>query len=165
MMTMRHSRRRLRQAGNNILESALVLVPTLAIIVGIVDVSFAVFAHTTLQHAVREGVRYAVTYQLKSGMGHDASIKSVVQENAMGFLSGESGLSKIYVRYYDPTTFTEQTGTGSNAPGNIVEVSVEGLTRNWIASVLLGNLAPMNFYIRSSDRMEGLPQGTPLPAR
>jgi len=160
-----HSRRRLRQRGNNILESALVLLPTLAIIVGIVDVSFGVFAHTTLQHAVREGTRYAVTYQLKSGMGHDASIKSVVQTNAMGFLASETAMQKVHVRYFDPVTFAEVTGTGSNAPGNIVEVSVEGLTRNWIASTLLGNLSPMNFYIRSSDRMEGLPAGTSLPAR
>jgi len=164
-MNMRHSRRRLRQAGNNILESALVLVPTLAMIVGIVDVAFGVFAHTTLQHAVREGTRYAVTYSVKSGMGHDASIKSVVQANAMGFLASETALSKVFVRYYDPATFTEQTGAGSNAPGNIVEISVEGLTRNWIASALLGKLAPMNFYIRSSDRMEGLPSGVSLPTR
>jgi Flp pilus assembly protein TadG len=164
-MDIRHTRRRLRQAGNNILESALVLVPTLAMIVGIVDVSFGVFARTTLQHAVREGTRYAVTYSLVSGMGHDASIKSVVQANAMGFLASDSAMQKVYVRYYDTATFTEQTGTGSNAPGNIVEVSVEGLTRNWIASSLLGNLSPMNFNIRSSDRMEGLPSGTSLPTR
>jgi len=159
------SRRRLRQAGNNIVESALVLVPTLAIIVGIVDVAFGVFAHTTLQHAVREGTRYAVTYQVKSGMGHDESIKSVVQANAMGFLASASAMEKVHVRYFDPATFVELTGTGSNAPGNIVEISVEGLTRNWIASALLGKLSPMNFYIRSSDRMEGLPAGTSLPAR
>jgi hypothetical protein len=134
-------------------------------IVGIVDVAFAVFAHTTLQHAVREGTRYAVTYNLVSGMGHDASIKSVVQANAMGILASDSAMQKVYVRYYDTATFTEQTGTGSNAPGNIVEVSVEGLTRTWIASGLLGQLSPMNFNIRSSDRMEGLPSGTALPAR
>lgn len=164
-MDMRHSRRRLGQAGNNVLESALVLLPTLAIIVGIVDVAFGVFTHTTLQHAVREGTRYAVTYSVKSGMGHDASIKSVVQANAMGFLASDTALQKVYVRYYDPVTFVELTGTGSNSPGNLVEISVEGLTRNWIASTLLGRLSPMNFNIRSSDRMEGLPSGISLPAR
>lgn len=96
-------------------------------IAGIVDVPFGVFAHTIPQHAVREGTRYAATYALVSGMGHDASIKSVAQANAMGFLAGDSAMPKVYVRYYDTASFTGRTGTGSNAPGNIVEAPVEGL--------------------------------------
>jgi hypothetical protein len=37
---------------------------------------------------VREGVRYAIASQTMTGMGQDASIKSVVQQNAMGVVGG-----------------------------------------------------------------------------
>jgi hypothetical protein len=153
--------RRRRGRGNAFVEAAFVMVPLFAMIFGIVDFGLGIFIRSTLQHAVREGVRYAVTYQTVTGMGHDASIKTVVQQNAMGFLRDEEGLEKIFIRYFDPTTFTE---TQANAPGNIVEVSVEGFRWGWLAPLLRSN-TPLQVLVRSSDRMEGLPAGAQLPAR
>lgn len=147
--------------GNAFVEASLVLVPLLALIFAIVDFGLAIFVRTTLQHATREGVRYAVTYQTMSGMGHDASIKTVVQRSALGLLNGQSGLNKIHIRYYDPITFQE---VPSNSPGNLVEVSVEDFTWGWIAPLLRSN-APITFSARSSDRMEGLPGGQQPPPR
>ena len=96
--------RRRNQKGNTFLEAALVLVPLLALIFAIVDFGLAIFVRSTLQHAVREGTRYAVTYRTMTGMGHDASIKAVVQRSAMGFLAGDEGKHRIFIRYYDPVT-------------------------------------------------------------
>src|SRR5262245_5437470 len=107
-----------RQRGNTPVEAAFILVPTLALLFGILDFSMGIVLGRTLHHAGREGVRYAVTYSTVGGLGHDASIKSVVQSNAMGFLAGESGLEKIKVRYYLGDTFEE---TAVNGPNNIVE--------------------------------------------
>ena len=45
------------RSSPTILESAAVLVPALARIVDFVDMSFGVFAHTTLPPAVRVGAR------------------------------------------------------------------------------------------------------------
>jgi Flp pilus assembly protein TadG len=150
-----------RRRGAALIELPLVLIPLIALWVAIVDFGFGVFLRCTFQHAVREGVRYAVTSRTQAGMGHDASIKAAVQRNAMGFLNGEQGASKIHIRYYTPGTLAE---TQSNAGGNIVEVSVEGYTWAWIAPVLRSCMAPLAVWARSSDRMEASPAGVP-PAR
>ena len=154
-------RKRSGRRGNTLLELALVLVPWLALILGIVDFGFAIFLRNAFQHSVREGVRYAVTYQTASGMGHDASIKSVVQRNAMGMLVGSSGASQIQIRYYLPETLAE---TPNNWPGNLVEVSIENYRWGWMAP-LLRSSTPLSVTVRSMDRMEGLPGGTLPPAR
>lgn len=153
--------RRRRQRGNTFVETALIFLPLFAIIFAIIDFGLVVFIRSTLQHAVREGARYAVTYQLKPGYGHDGSIKAVVQQNAIGFLSGTSGLSKIKIRYYVPDTFVE---TALNYPGNLVEVSVEDYRWKWIIP-LWRKAGQVDMVARALDRMEGLPAGTTPPAR
>jgi hypothetical protein len=155
------SRQRGRR-GNAFVEMAFVMLPLFALLFGIADFGFAIFLRSTFQHAVREGARYAVTYQTITGQGHDASIKSVVKANAMGFLHGSTNEEKIKIRYYLPDTFVE---TPANAPGNLVEISVEGYQFSWMAP-LLRTADPLNIVVRSSDRMEGLPGGmTTPPAR
>lgn len=146
--------------GNAFLELGLVLLPLLALLLAILDFGFALFLRSTFQHAVREGVRYAVTGRTESGLGHDASIKAVVQRNALGFLSGSSDLSKVYIRYYAPGSLAE---TQSNAGGNIVEISVEGYTWQWMAPLWRSALPPLTIRARSSDRMEPSPPGGPPP--
>lgn len=153
-------RRRNRRRGNALVEAAFVLLPLLTILFGIMDFGFAIFLKSTFQHAVREGVRYAVTYKTMGG-GHDAAIKTVVQQNAMGFLAGASGLDKIKIRYYNPDTLAE---VADNSPGNIVEISVEGFTHSWMAPLFQAK-TPITLTARSSDRMEALPGGTTAPAR
>jgi Flp pilus assembly protein TadG len=145
--------------GAALTELALVLIPLLALLLAILDFGFAIFLRSTFQHAVREGVRYAVTGRREDGLGHDASIKGVVQRNAMGFLSGSAGAEKIHIRYYVPGTLAE---TASNAGGNIVEVTVEGFTWRWMAPLLRGS-SPATILARSSDRMEPSPGGVPPP--
>ena len=48
--------------------------------------SLALFLRATMQNAVREGVRYAVTYQTSGGLCQDDSIKTIVKNSAVGFL-------------------------------------------------------------------------------
>jgi Flp pilus assembly protein TadG len=153
---MPQDHRRSGRRGNAMVELALVLLPLLAIIFAIIDFSLAVFLRSTFRHAAREGARYAVTGRTSPGVGQDASIRAVVQRNAMGFLNGSSGASKIYVRYYTPGTLVE---TQSNAGGNIVEVSIEGYTWSWIAPVLRRGAPVMTVLARSSDRVENSPGG------
>jgi TadE-like protein len=154
--------RRRGRRGNAFVEAAFVLVPLFALIFAIVDFGIAIFVRSTLQHAVREGVRYAITYQtIDDQTGHDDSIKSVVQKSAMGFLSGEGSAEKIKVRYYDPANLGE---VPENNPGNVVEISVEGFQWGWLA-LLMRNASPLQITTRAADRMEGLPAGTLPPQR
>jgi hypothetical protein len=76
----------------------------------------------------------------------------------MGFLHGPNE-NKIILRYYTVDTFIE---TAANAPGNIVEVSIEGYQFSWLAP-LFRTASPLNISVRSSDRMEGLPGGMSVP--
>lgn len=143
------------------LETALVILPLFAIIFAIIDFSLAIFVKATLQNAVREGVRYAVTYQTQSGLCHDDSIKNVVVQHAMGFLNEEENRNKINIQYYLPDTLSP---SGQNSPGNIIEVTVEDFSWGWLAPVWRTD-SPMRMWIRSSDRMEGLPGGSAPPCR
>jgi len=116
-------------------EVALIFLPLCALLFGIFDFSVAIFMRATKQNAVREGVRYAVTYGTLPSMCQDASIKQMVKNSAAGFLSAAAHDDKIKVRYYNPAVnlTTEVTGAGSNQPGYVVEVGVEGYSWSWIA--------------------------------
>jgi Flp pilus assembly protein TadG len=143
--------------GSQAVEFGLTIVPFFAFVFLIMDVAWMVFSKAVLQHAVREGVRYAITGQILSGQGQDASIKSVVQQNAMGMLQGTGGAAQITIQYYTPDTLT---ATNSNAGGNIIQVSVENYSLNPLAP-LLRNADPLSLTVRSSDRTESSPGGIP----
>jgi len=165
MKLMVQGQRGSRQRGSSFVEAAFVLLPLFALLFAIIDFSMAIFMRSTFQNAVREGVRYAVTYQTMSGMCHDASIKEVVKSGALGFLSSPANEALIHVRYYLPTDLsTEVTGPGSNAPGNIVEIAVENYNWGWMAP-LLRSRNPLILSTYAADRMEGLPGGTSPPCR
>jgi hypothetical protein len=152
-----------RKRGSAVIEMGLVMITYLALVFAIVDYGLVIFIKATLQHAVREGVRYAITYQTGTGMKHDASIKDIVQKNSMGFLRGEAGLAKIHIRYFDPANPSVEDP--DNDPGSIVQVSVEDYTWNYIAPIWRTR-APIKFFVLSADRMESLPSGlTTPPAR
>ncbi|MBL8213655.1 MAG: pilus assembly protein [Bryobacterales bacterium] len=144
------------------LETAFMLIPLLAILFGIFDYAVVVFLKNTMQFAVREGVRYAITSQTMSGMNHDASIKQVVMNNSMGFANLLSptgnGLGQIAITYYNPATMNVVSGSGSNVGGNIVVVAANGLRWRWMAPVL-HNATPVTFSVSSAGIMEATPIG------
>ncbi len=147
--------------GNTMIESALILIPFLTILFAIIDFNIFLFVRTTMQHAVREGVRYAVTYQTMTGLGHDASIKSVVQAQSMGFLNGTSGANMISIKYFRASDLTEVT---TNLPGNIIEVKVNNFRWPWISQWFAFGASPY-INVAADDRMEALPTGSNPPAR
>jgi hypothetical protein len=180
-----------RERGNAILEGALIFVPMLAIFLGIVDVSFAVFIQSTLTSATREGARFAVTYRSTYNGNSCASsqatcVAQVVKDNAIGLPQGLAS-TYITVNYYtandltNPVEVCDSTGctqkgvlpqtltngkiiTYPNQPGNIIEVVVKGYPWNW--------LIPLNGYsagagvtlgAASIDVLGALAVGTVVP--
>jgi hypothetical protein len=155
-------KRRRRQAGNAFVESSFVFVPLMAIVLAIIDFSMAMFMRATFQHAVREGVRYAITYQTMPGLCQDESIRQVVKDSSAGFLR-DSHDSLINITYHPPSDLSETaTGVGSNAAGNIVEVSVEDFSFGWIAPLMRTD-TPLSITVRAADKTESLPSGTTTP--
>src|ERR1700678_2039174 len=56
-------RRKVLSGGNQFVELAFVMLPFFALITAFFDVSFVLFSWSTIQNAVREGCRYAITFQ------------------------------------------------------------------------------------------------------
>lgn len=144
------------------LEGALALPPLLMFLFATIDFSVAILVKNTVQSAVREGVRYAVTGQTMSGLGQDESIRTVVENNSLGFLNSTNADSLISITYYNPGTLTVVNGVGSNAPGNIVQVQVSGLSWAWMVPYARSS-APLQISATSMDIVEPNASGVPPP--
>jgi len=161
--------RRRNSSGNSLIEAAFTILPTFALIFGFLDFGSMFFRWETLQNAAREGVRYAVTFQTSGALGQAASIKAVVQSNAMGLVKTTDNPVTIFVKYYTQSAPTTEVTTGGNVPGNIVEVSISSPLYSWIAP-LSGSYSshvaptqrystPLRFNVHAFDILGGYPVG------
>lgn len=151
------------------------ILPTFALICAFADFGLVIFRWSTMQNAVREGCRYAITFQTtSSGTGQDASIKSIVQQYAFGLVKTTDNPQHIFVNYYSPTNLNTPIGSGGNIPGNVVEVSVQNVSWPWLAPLsgavgwglpLFRTTTPVTFSIYSSDILGGYPAGVNSVAR
>lgn len=165
---MNSARRRRQSGGQALVESVFTVLPTFAIICAFADFGLALFRWNTLQNAVREGCRYAITFQTQTGMGQDASIQSVVEQYAFGFVKAADSPQHIFVNYYSPANLnTAINPPGGNSPGNVVTVSVQNVSWQWLAP-LSGSLAwgqairsttAPTFAVYSADVLGAYPAG------
>jgi Flp pilus assembly protein TadG len=174
--------RRRKQRGSEMVEFTLVLLPFFGFMFLILNIAWAVYTRATVQFAVAQGVRYAITSQTMPGMGLRASVQTVVQQNAFGRLgatagtaTGVDGWNNIYVDYYAPTdagtltpldgeTGATWTADAKNLP--LVQVSVQGLTGKTLLPFVkmpgMGSLTSITTTAVAWDRMEAPPlSGTP----
>lgn len=160
--TIASRQRRAREGGNNLVETALVFLPMLAMFFGILDVSMVVFLQNTLMNATREGTRFGITY----GSTYDGAscatseatcITQAAEDYAFGFLAGNKA-NYVTVNYYTANNLTtpiESCNAGTctqngtlpvtlsngivvnyvNQPGNILEVVVANYPWNWLFPV------------------------------
>ncbi len=159
--------RRRRAGGNTLIESVFTVLPTFALIFAFVDFGLVIFRWSTLQNAVREGCRYAITFQTANGQGQNNSVRAVVSQFSMGMVNVTDNPQKIYVKYYNISDLSP----GNNVPGNIVEVSVQGISWAWLAplsgaitwqgSQTIRTDAPIGLNVYSSDILGAYPPGTP----
>jgi Flp pilus assembly protein TadG len=147
----------------------MVLLPLLSILLVLVDVSWAIFAKSTIMYAVRTATRYGITITGTEATAANETltqmVKDSVQANALGFLRGTTGRSYIQVHYFmqDSSSSTGLTDVSTvasgNAPGNLMQVSVNnfplpGLVPriyNWFTSA--DNRAS-NLSACSADKIE-----------
>jgi Flp pilus assembly protein TadG len=164
--------RKHKQRGAEMLEFTLVLLPVLGFLFLLLDVAWAVYSRSTLQYAVAQGVRYAVTSQTMSGLGQKDSIRTVVQRNAFGKLganSSDPSWANIQVHFYRQDGTDVSNTAGGNGPYNgqlpLVEVSVESMSQKMLMPIVrmpgLGTLSPIIMAARAWDRMEASPPTGP----
>jgi Flp pilus assembly protein TadG len=166
------SRRKRKSGGHAMLESAFTLLPTFALIFAMIDFGLMIFRWSTLQNAVREGCRYAITFQTQSGYGQDASIQNVVETNALGFVKRTDATQHIFVNYYTTNALNTPIATGGNTPGNLVEVSVQNISFGWLAPLsgslwggALYSTSAFTIKATSADILGGYPAGVSSVAR
>ena len=155
-----------RRRGSAILESAFVFLPFFAIVFAIIDYSVVIFIQSTFKHAAREGTRFGITNRTLGGACHRDSIKSVVQQNSMGFLQ-TADLNKIVVTYINPATQQIIAGAGGNNGGNIVQVEISPCLQqdgidcfNWtFMAPIWRTKSPINVTAASAAMMEAPPFG------
>jgi Flp pilus assembly protein TadG len=125
--------------GSELLEFTFAFLPLLVIMFAIMDVSWSIFVKATLQYAVHVGVRQGIiiTGPQAGGQPFTGLVRNIVEANSLGILSGATGLSYIHVSFYtiDQNTADATYGqliacippasTGCNAPGNVMQVSVD----------------------------------------
>lgn len=148
------------EEGSEITELSLVLLPLLGVLFLIIDVSWVLFARSSLQEAVREGVRYGVTGQTFTGECLTASVQQVVQQNSFGFISAANMSHQVSVQFYLQSNLsTPVSGSGATAGGNVIKVSVSGVSVSPIGPILIA-ATPFLLSASSSDVME-TQSGTP----
>jgi len=149
-------KRRSRESGSQVVEATFVIVPLLLMTFLMLDLSMVIFVRTTLQEAVREGTRYAITGQNAIGPCQDDSVKWVVKKYALGFLNTTAGASSIHVQFVNPTT----GGQGTNARDNIVNVKIEGYQYKVLAPFENFN-SSIYVFAEASDLMEPISGASP----
>jgi hypothetical protein len=138
------------------LEVTFIAGPLFGLTFLLLDLSMVLFLRVTFQNAVRDGARYAITGQTKTGQCHDDSIKSVVKTSALGFLNNSPAADTIHVHFIDPVS----GAVTNNNFGNIVEVSVEGYNYGPLAPFKRLNF-PVKLWARAYDMMEFIPSTLP----
>jgi Flp pilus assembly protein TadG len=149
------SRKKSRQRGQTVIEVGLTVVLLFGLIFLVLDLSMLLFIRSTLQQAVRSGVRAGVTGRLVQSTTYlNDSITKAVQREALGFLNGSTGACRIRINYFDPNTGTASTGT----QGDILMVSVNNFNYTPLGAVLKRS-DPLAISVSSSDIVERCPVG------
>jgi len=135
---LRQSRlRRNGRRGAEMLEFTFAFLPLICMILVFLDITWAIFAKSTLNYAVRMGLRYGITITGTQATAANSDLaamtKARVQSTSVGLLAGSAGLAKIKVHFYQPPSPGSNTAptlvdsaADANKPLNIMQVSVEG---------------------------------------
>ncbi|HVP50072.1 MAG TPA: TadE family protein [Candidatus Bathyarchaeia archaeon] len=115
MISRANTRNRLRaSSGQNIVEFALVAMIFFFVSFSIIDFSYLFFVKLTLQNAVRQAGRYAITGQSMDGHSRHDSIMQTVQRTSLGLATSAN------------TTVCSAGGgcSSGGGPGDTVTVTV-----------------------------------------
>lgn len=120
--------------GQVIVEFALVGLLLFILIFGLIDLAFMFYVNLTMQHAVRQGTRYAVTGQSDLGTDRRSALITKIQECSNGLYDKNLNDPKepqISVIHADQVNFTNFSGTRTAStanPGNPNDIIVVSLT-------------------------------------
>jgi len=127
---------KLNNNGQAVVEFSLVAILLFFLLLSIVDMGYMFYVNLTMQHAVREGTRYAVTGQ--SGLGTDrrSALIQKIKNSSNGLYDKNLHVPKdptIKVIAPSNVTFSNYTSGAvqSGNPGKPDDVVIVSLTYTW----------------------------------
>jgi Flp pilus assembly protein TadG len=150
--------------GQTTVEFALVAILFLGLVFVILDIAMLFFVNLTMQHAVREGTRYAVT-----GQGYSdwrTAISAKIREQSMNLYDRNLNIPKepqIKIINQANVTFSNYTGgtTYTGTTGVPLQTIVVSLTYKWrLLTPFLRPVFPGGIYtftVRSTMKTEPFP--------
>ncbi len=143
------------EAGVSSLEVAFVLPVLLAMLFGLVEFGYNLFARSTVEKAAQVGTRFAVT-----GEGYDTGNRVALIKDAARpltqVLSGSTGTGvTILVRSYPNGTSAASREDSGGDPCQTVEVQVD--YRYAPLTPLVGSLLPAQLTVTGRERMVNEP--------
>ncbi len=156
---MTNGRRTRGSRGSAMMEFAMVFTLFIGFLFAAFDFAYSIFVKATLHHAVREGVRFAITASLVPGFSyHDDSIREVVRRNSLTLLNNQTDLNKVKIDYYLPDGYG---ATANNSAGNIVVVRVDRYKTASPVGAVLRDPNPYIISVSATDKMEPFPGAPP----
>jgi Flp pilus assembly protein TadG len=126
---------RINKNGQALVEFALVVLLLFGILFTIMDLGIMFYVNLTMQHAVREGLRYAVTGRSDLGADRRSALIQKIKNSSNGLYDKNLHVPKdpqINVINPSHVTFSNYTGTPTTGnPGNPTQTIVVSLTYTW----------------------------------
>ena len=147
------------------MEFALVALLLFALLFTIMDLGIMFYVNLTMQHAVREGTRYAVTGQSNLGTDRRSALIQKIRDSSVGLYDKNLHVPKdpqINVITPSQVTFSNYTGTPTTGnPGQPNDIIVVSLTYTWpLVTPILKRFFPngrYTFTVKSTMKNESFP--------
>lgn len=140
----------------------MVFLLLLTMIVGMFEFTWVLFLRATFHHAVREGVRAAITGNDQPS-GLDARVKSVIQDKSFGLLDAAALDAHVSIEFFDPNCAGTTCPLANAEPGSIVRVGINCYSLTPITNLIRkdpqGATLPFALTVSASDKMEPFPGG------
>lgn len=120
--------------GQTLVEFALIVGVAAFLTFAVCDLAWMFFVNLTMQHAVREGTRYAITGRTEAGKARRESLIQKIREQSCGLYDRnlhDPKEPKVSVVNPDQVTFDNYTGTPTpenEDPGGRTQIIVVSLT-------------------------------------
>ena len=108
---------RICDAGQAMIEFALLVPVFIGLLLGILEFSGVLFAQTLLEGGAREASRFGITGNTDEGVGREATIRQIIEDNTFGVIDiDELDIETlVYESFGDvgqPEPFTDENGNG-----------------------------------------------------
>lgn len=149
-----------RSRGTTTVEFAITASLFFLLLLMVMDFSLYSFAKLTMQHAVREGARYAITGQVdldpRAKLDRKRAVLEKIRHNSMGYFDEMTAVSDIEVTASDGSPIT-----GFGAPGESIVITIKcqwPILSPFTQAILAKS--HYDFSVRTSMRNEEFPGAT-----